>query len=98
MSEAERRYSQVLAHRFDALQMLSVIKLAKGQPAEALRLISEAMRMRKPSPQILLNHGMILHALERTDEALASFEAALKQSPSSRFSGKHRLVGMQLRA
>jgi hypothetical protein len=45
----------VLAHRFDALQMLSVIKLAKGQPAEALRLISEAMRMRKPSPQILLN-------------------------------------------
>ena len=82
LSEAERLYSQVLAHRpdhFDALQMLSVIKLAKGQPAEALRLISEAMRMRKPSPQILLNHGMILPALERTDEALASFEAALKQ-------------------
>src|SRR5262245_66132645 len=72
LSEAERLYSQVLAHRpdhFDALQMLSVIKLARGQPAEALRLISEAMRMRKPSPQILLNQGMILHALDRREEA-----------------------------
>jgi tetratricopeptide (TPR) repeat protein len=51
----------------------------KGQPADALRLISEAMRMRKPSPQILLNYGMILHALDRSEEALASFDAALKQ-------------------
>src|SRR4030095_1055281 len=42
LNEAERLYSQVLVHRpdhFDALQMLSVVKLAKGQPAEALRLI-----------------------------------------------------------
>ena len=86
LTEAESLYSQVLAHRpdhFDALQMLSVVKLAKGQHAEALRLISEAMRMRKPSPQILLNYGMILHALNRIDEALASFDAALKQK--SRF-------------
>ena len=63
--------------------MLSFVKLAKGQPAEALRLISEAMRLRKPSPQILLNYGMILHALNRIDETLASFDAALKQK--SRF-------------
>jgi len=73
LAEAESLYSQVLAHRpdhFDALQMLSVVKLAKSQPAEALRLISEAMRLRKPSPQILLNYGMILHALNRIDEAV----------------------------
>src|SRR5262249_10514350 len=73
LHEAEQLYSEVLAHRpdhFDALQMLSVIKLARGEPAEALRLISEAMRLRKPSPQILVNHGMILHALERSEEAL----------------------------
>jgi hypothetical protein len=60
--------------------MLSVVKLARGQAAEALRLISEVMRMRKPSPQILLNYGMILHALDRSEEALASFDAALKRS------------------
>ena len=90
-------YSQVLAHRpdhFDALQMLSVVKLAKGQPAEALRLISEAMRLRKPSPQILLNYGMILHALNRIDETLASFDAALKQK--SRFAEAHNNRGAAL--
>jgi len=97
LAEAESLYSQVLAHRpdhFDALQMLSVVKLAKGQPAEALRLISEAMRLRKPSPQILLNYGMILHALNRIDETLASFDAALKQK--SRFAEAHNNRGAAL--
>jgi protein O-GlcNAc transferase len=95
--EAERLYSEVLAHRpdhFDALQMLSVIKLARGEPAEALRLISEAMRLRKASPQILVNHGMILHALERSEEALACFDAALKQK--SKFAEAHNNRGAVL--
>jgi len=51
-NEFERIYSEVLTHRadhFDALQMLSVIKLAKGQPAETLRLISRAVRPRMRS-------------------------------------------------
>jgi predicted O-linked N-acetylglucosamine transferase (SPINDLY family) len=97
LNEAERIYSEVLAHRpdhFDALQMLSVIKLAKGQPAEALRLISQAMRMRKPSPQILVNYGMTLHALERSEEALASFDEALKQK--SKFAEAHNNRGAVL--
>lgn len=38
-----------------------------------------AKRQRKPSPQILLNQGVILHALNRSEEALASSDAALKQ-------------------
>jgi predicted O-linked N-acetylglucosamine transferase (SPINDLY family) len=99
LTEAEQFYSEVLAHRpdhFDALQMLSVIKLAKGQPAEALRLISEAMRMRRPSPQILVNHGMILHALDRSEEALACFDAALKQK--SKFAEAHNNRGAVLAA
>jgi predicted O-linked N-acetylglucosamine transferase (SPINDLY family) len=76
--------------------MLSVIKLAKGQPAEALRLISEAMRMRRPSPQILVNRGMILHALDRSEEALACFDAALKQK--SKFAEAHNNRGAVLAA
>jgi len=99
LHEAEQLYSQVLAHRpdhFDALQMLSVIKLARGEPAEALRLISEAMRLRKPSPQIMVNHGMILHALERSEEALACFDAALKQK--SKFAEAHNNRGAVLAA
>ena len=97
LNEAEPIYSEVLAHRpdhFDALQMLSVIKLAKGQPAEALRLISQAMRLRKPSPQVLVNYGMILHALEQSEEALASFDAALKQK--SKFAEAHNNRGAVL--
>ena len=97
LPEAERLYSEILAHRpdhFDALQMLSVIKLAHGQPAEALRLISKAMHQRKPSPQILVNYGMILHALERSEEAIASFDAAIKQK--SKFAEAHNNRGAVL--
>jgi tetratricopeptide (TPR) repeat protein len=52
------------------------------------------MRMRKPSPQILLNYGMILHALIRIDEALASFDATLKQK--SGFAEAHNNRGAVL--
>lgn len=82
LAEAELLYGNILAARpdhFDSLQMLGIIKLAKGQAAEALRLVSAAMALRPPSPQILLNHGIILNALERRQEALDSFEAAIKQ-------------------
>jgi protein O-GlcNAc transferase len=82
LAEAEPLYAAVLAERpnhFDALQMLGMIKLAKGEPTEALRLVSDAMRLRPPSPQILVNYGMILHALKRSDEALASFDQAVKR-------------------
>lgn len=81
LAEAEQLYLQILAVRpdhFDALQMLALIKLAKGQPAEALRLVSAAMNLRTPSPQVLLNHGLILNALERREEALGSFDRAIK--------------------
>jgi predicted O-linked N-acetylglucosamine transferase (SPINDLY family) len=99
LADAERLYTEVLTHRpdhFDALQMLGVIKLAKGESAEALRLVSEAMRLRKPSPQILVNYGMILHALDRNEEALASFDAALKQR--SKFAEAHNNRGAVLAA
>ncbi|HET9715311.1 MAG TPA: tetratricopeptide repeat protein [Pseudolabrys sp.] len=97
LTDAERLYSEVLAHRpdhFDALQMLSVIRLAKGDASGALRLISAAMRARKPSPQVLVNYGMILHALDRTEEALASFDAALKKK--SKFAEAHNNRGAVL--
>ena len=96
-AEAARLYGEVLRVRpdhVDALQMLAVIKLAGGVPAEALQLISAAMKARKPSPQVLLNHGMILHALDRSEEALASFDAALKQK--SKFAEAHNNRGAVL--
>jgi predicted O-linked N-acetylglucosamine transferase (SPINDLY family) len=81
LAEAEPLYAAVLAVRpdhFDALQMLGVIKLARGDLATALRLVSAAMQVRPKSPQVLLNLGLVLNALNRPEEALASFDEALK--------------------
>jgi predicted O-linked N-acetylglucosamine transferase (SPINDLY family) len=95
--EAEPLYAAVLAARpdhFDALQMLGVVKLARGEPAAALRLISAAMQQRPNSPQVLLNHGLALNAMERREEALASFEEAIRRK--SKFAEAHNNRGSVL--
>ncbi len=81
LAEAERLYAAILAVRpdhFDALHLLSLIRMAQGQLAEALRLIGEAMRARAPTPQIWLNQGILLNALARHQEAVDSFDQAIK--------------------
>ncbi|HEY1311446.1 MAG TPA: tetratricopeptide repeat protein, partial [Pseudolabrys sp.] len=96
LAEAGRLYAAILEVRpdhFDALQMMALVKLAAGQPAEALRLVSAAMAARK-SPQILLNHGLILDALKRYDEAVASFDQALKLK--SKYAEAHNNRGATL--
>ena len=90
LADAEKLYAAILAARpdhFDALQMLGLVKLARGQPAEALRLVAAAMRARKPSPQLLVNHGLALNALSRREEALESFDLAIRQK--SKFAEAH---------
>jgi protein O-GlcNAc transferase len=80
-AEADGLYSSILAVRpdhFDAMQMLGLVKLRRGDQAAALKLMSSAMKVRPNSPQVLLNYGLVLNALERHEEALASFERALK--------------------
>ena len=90
LNDAENLYAAILAARpdhFDALQMLGLVKLARGRPAEALQFMAAAMRARKPSPQVLLNYGMVLNALQRHDEALESFDQAIRQK--SKFAEAH---------
>ena len=99
LAQAEPLYAQVLAARpdhADALQMMALVKLAKGQAVEALNLVSAAMRVREPSPKMLLNHGLILNALERHEEALESFDRALKLK--SKFAEAHNNRGAVLTA
>jgi protein O-GlcNAc transferase len=74
--------------------MVGVIKLAKGQPAEALQYVSAAMQVRKPTPKILFNQGLILRALVRPEEALASFDQAIKLK--SKFAEAHNDRGVEL--
>ena len=45
------------------------------------------MKAKKPSPQIMLNQGLVLSALARHEEALASFDAAIKLK--SKFADAH---------
>jgi predicted O-linked N-acetylglucosamine transferase (SPINDLY family) len=97
LAEAERLYAEILRLRpehVDALQMMGLVKLAKGEAAEALQLVSAAMRGRSPTPQILLNYGLILNALGRHEEAIESFDAALKQK--SKFPDAHNNRGAAL--
>ncbi len=94
LAEAERLYAAVLAVRpdhFDALQMLGVIKLGRGEFATALRLTAAAMQLRPNSPQVLLNHGLVLNALNRPSEALASFDEAIRRK--GRFADAHNNRG-----
>src|SRR5581483_10535042 len=90
IAEAERLYAAVLAARpdhFDPLQMLGVIKLARGDLVAALRLVSQAMQQRPNSPQVLVNPGMMLHAMTRHREALASVDEAIRLK--SKFAEAH---------
>jgi predicted O-linked N-acetylglucosamine transferase (SPINDLY family) len=99
LAEAEPLYGEILKVRpdhVDALQMLGLIRLARGRPDEALQLVSAAMRGRKPSPQLLLNHGIILNALSRHQEAVDSFDEALKGK--SKFAEAHNNRGAALAA
>lgn len=96
LAEAEKFYAAILAARpdhFDALQMMGLVKLAKGQAAEALQLMAAAMRTRK-SPQVLLNHGIVLNALKRYGEAIESFDQAIKLK--SKFAEAHNNRGATL--
>lgn len=96
-AEAEGHYAAVLAARpdhFDALQMLGVVKLARGDSAAALKLTSAAMTARPNSPQALLNYGLVLNALDRHDEALATFDKALKHK--GKFAEAHNNRGSVL--
>ncbi|HEY4139938.1 MAG TPA: tetratricopeptide repeat protein [Pseudolabrys sp.] len=96
LAEAEKLYAAILAARpdhFDALQMMGLIKLAKGQAAEALHLMGAAMRARK-SPQVLLNYGIVLNALKRHAEAIESFDQAIKLK--SKYAEAHNNRGATL--
>jgi Flp pilus assembly protein TadD len=79
LSEAERFYKAVLSVNpgdFDALHLCGVLHHQQGRSLEALQLIGRALRSNSSSAEALSNLGVILDALERHEEALASFDAA----------------------
>ena len=80
LPQAEKLYAEVLAARpdyFEALHMLSLIKLQNGDPAGALRLMLGALQARPKSPEVLINYSLVLDALGRYEEALVTLDVVL---------------------
>jgi tetratricopeptide (TPR) repeat protein len=80
LPQAEKLYADILAVRpdyFEALHMLALVKLGRGDLAGALRMMSAALQARPKSPEVLLNYGIVLNALGRNEEALATFDQVL---------------------
>lgn len=71
-------YRTVLATRpdhFDALHLLSVLQHQTGEPVEALKLIGKALASNDRSAAAHSNFRIVLAALARNEEALASYDA-----------------------
>ncbi len=65
----------------DALHLLALIEQQRGNIAEALRLISEAVAIKEDSPQFHNNLGVIYKAAGRLEDALPAYERAIRLKP-----------------
>jgi len=84
LAEAEKVYTRilkVLPDQFNALELLAQLKLQRGKPGEAYRLMSAAVAARPASADARVHLGHVLRALKRDADALASFDKALALDP-----------------
>jgi Flp pilus assembly protein TadD len=81
LSEAGQIYQQVLsvapAHP-EALDMMGVLLLQMGQPAQALAWIERAIRVNPSGSAVHVHHAHVLLALGRAAEAVDASRAALR--------------------
>jgi tetratricopeptide (TPR) repeat protein len=82
--QACRAILTVVANQFDALCLLSRVKCRQGDDREAYRLLSKALR-HNPSMTAAgwRKCGLILAALKRPEEAIASYDRAIALDPDS---------------
>ncbi len=84
LGQAEKLYRAILAEvpaHFDAMHLLGVIALQTGHAQAAVELIGKATAINRKHPAAHLHMGNALLELQRNDEALASYERALKLKP-----------------
>src|SRR5437773_359216 len=84
LGEAEFYCRMVLAtdkKQFDALHLLGLIEFQRGRFDEAHQLIRQALKINPRSVQAHSNSGLVLQALDRNQEALASLDKALSIEP-----------------
>lgn len=81
LAEAERIYRAILDRwpkNFDALHLLGVLAHQCGANEQAVEFLTKAVSVNPSSAQAHVNRANVLKALNRVEDALASFDKALK--------------------
>src|ERR1700733_8928554 len=84
LARAERLCAGILEYRpedFDALHLLGVLNFHRHRLVEALRFLSQALRVNAGSADAMSNLGLALHATGRFEEAVAWYRNALRLAP-----------------
>lgn len=84
LDEAEPLYREVLAAnpvQPDALNLLGMVAYQRGKAAEGLPLIERAIRSLPGESSYRNNHGLVLDALGRYQDAIASYLKAIELRP-----------------
>jgi tetratricopeptide (TPR) repeat protein len=84
LGRAEKLCAGILEYRpedFDALHLLGVLNFRRHRLVEALRFLSQALRINSGSAEAMSNLGLALHATERFEEAVAWYRNALAIVP-----------------
>jgi protein O-GlcNAc transferase len=85
LPQAEALYQKILQlqpDNHDALYLLGLIERQRGNSAQAIALIADAIRHHDQDPAFHQSLGDIQYQLERWTQAAASYEAALKLAPA----------------
>jgi len=99
LPQAEEIYRKILAaagDHADALHLLGVVALQRGQHAQAAELIARAIAQDPQKADFHDHFGAALHAQERFAEAAASFRKAIALAPN--YAEAHNNLGAALQA
>jgi tetratricopeptide (TPR) repeat protein len=84
LGRAEKLCAGILEYRpedFEALHLLGVLNFRRHRHVEALRFLTQALRINSGSAEAMSNLGLALHAMERFEEAIAWYRNALEIAP-----------------
>jgi protein O-GlcNAc transferase len=85
LDKAEPLYRRILAidaKQFPVLVMLAMLHAQRGAYAESENLFCDALKINPDDPNAQFNHGNVLLALQRLDEAYGAFGRALAVNPN----------------
>jgi protein O-GlcNAc transferase len=85
LAEAESLYLKSLAADKDlypALNLMGLLRLHQGRPAEALPYIERALALQPGTPETITNYGIALDGVGSYGKALEAFETVMKLSPN----------------